>query len=37
MRWFLRTDFRYDYDAVQARAIEHPELVSVVRLVPKEG
>ena len=35
VRWFLRTVFSYDHDAVQARAIEHPELVPVVRLVPK--
>jgi deazaflavin-dependent oxidoreductase (nitroreductase family) len=37
VRWFLRSVFSYDYDAVQARAIEHPELVPVVRLVPKGG
>ena len=37
VRWFLRTVFSYDYNAVQARAIEHPELLPVVRLVPKEG
>jgi hypothetical protein len=37
VRWFLRTVFGYDHDAVVARAIEHPELVPVVRLVPKEG
>jgi deazaflavin-dependent oxidoreductase (nitroreductase family) len=37
VRWFLRTAFSYDHDAVVARAIEHPELVPVVRLVPKEG
>jgi deazaflavin-dependent oxidoreductase (nitroreductase family) len=37
VRWFMRTVFSYDYDAVQARAIEHPELVPVVRLVLKEG
>jgi len=35
VRWFLRTVFSYDHDAVQVRAIEHPELVPVVRLVPK--
>lgn len=37
VRWFLRTVFSYDHDAVQTRVIEHPELVPVVRLVPKEG
>jgi len=37
VRWFLRTVFSYDHDAVQTRAIEHPELVPVIRLVPKEG
>jgi deazaflavin-dependent oxidoreductase (nitroreductase family) len=35
VRWFLRTVFSYDHDAVQVRAIEHPELVPVVRLVPE--
>jgi deazaflavin-dependent oxidoreductase (nitroreductase family) len=37
VRWFLRTVFSYDHDAVVTRAIEHPELLPVVRLVPTEG